>query len=261
METLLKNICRYLIGAYLDSFWRVWWCRVFWTSSERKVMSAVTCLSLLLLCSLVGGTQSNSITILKGEGGSCAVNNCSLQSSVTKAEDKEIKIAVNDSGTYIKIHTTVVKQDPGNHATIVFVLTTEVSVKTWRISSESSGDSLEYSATLLPTNISYSNIKLVISTKSDGKRCVITTAEADFYRIIFQSNRSWLWSLERWTERKLCSNKVKVWLPSSRPRPRLCSSISTRTQTRMGSFWWQLSTLNSVQCAPWSPYRIWATRR
>ena len=135
-------------------------------------MSAVICLSLLLLFSLVGGTRTtSSIKILEGEGGSCEdeEETCSLQSTVNKSEDKEIKIDVIDSGTYIKIHTTVGKQDLGNHGTIVFVLTTEVSVKTWRISSDSSGDSLEHTATLLPTNILHSNIKLVISTKSDGK--------------------------------------------------------------------------------------------
>ena len=135
-------------------------------------MSALICLSLLLLFSLVGGTRTtSSIKILEGEGGSCEdkEETCSLQSTVNKSEDKEIKIDVIDSGTYIKIHTTVGKQDLGNHGTIVFVLTTEVSVKTWRISSDSSGDSLEHTATLLPTNILHSNIKLVISTKSDGK--------------------------------------------------------------------------------------------
>ena len=133
-------------------------------------MSAVIGLSLLLLCSLVGGTQGTqgtSISILAGEG--CVEDNCSLQSSVNNAGDKNIKINVKDSGTFIKIHTTVGKQDHGNHATIVFVLTTEVSVKTWRISS--SGDSLNYSATLLPTNMSNSNIQLVISTRSEGEYC------------------------------------------------------------------------------------------
>ena len=136
-------------------------------------MSAVICVSLLLLCSLVGG----SLGILEGEG--CEEDNCSIQSSINKAQDKEIKINVKDSGTFIKINTTVGKQDPapGNHPTLVFVLTTEVSVKSWRISSESSGDSLKYSATLLPTNISNSNIKLVVSTKSDGKCFLIMTTE------------------------------------------------------------------------------------
>ena len=132
-------------------------------------MAAVICLSLLLLCSLVGGTQNSSITILEGEGGFYAEDICRVESSVNKTDDKEIKINVNDTDSYIKIHTTVGKQDLGKQATIVFVLTTEVSVKTWRISSGSSSESLQYSATLLPTIISNSTIKLVISTKSDGK--------------------------------------------------------------------------------------------
>ena len=136
-------------------------------------MSAVIYLLLLLLSFLVGGTRSTSIKILAGDGGSCEEETCSLQSTVSKTEEKEIKIDVKDSGTFIKIHTTVGKQDLGNHATVVFVLTTEVSVKTWRISSDSSGDSLQYAATLLPTKIPNSNIKLVISTKSDGKCCIL----------------------------------------------------------------------------------------
>ena len=126
-------------------------------------MSAVIFLPLPLLCSLVAGTQSTSYTIL--EGGD------RLQSSLDKDQDREIKINVEEAGTYMKIETTVEKQDLGNNATVVFVLSTEVSVKTWRISSGRSGDSLEYSATLLPTSMANSSIKLAISTKSEGKCC------------------------------------------------------------------------------------------
>ena len=150
-------------------------------------MSAVIYLLLLLLSSLIGGTRSTSIKILAGDGGSCEEETCSLQSTVSKTEEKEIKIDVKDSGTFIKIHTTVGKQDRGNHATVVFVLTTEVSVKTWRISS--SGDSLNYSATLLPTNMSNSNIQLVISTRSEGEYCNCDGHQEIFLKLYFSQTK------------------------------------------------------------------------
>ena len=147
-------------------------------------MSAGIFLSLLLLGVLVGGTQGTNITVLEGDGGSCDTDGCSLESSVNKDKDREIKIYVQEAETYIKIETTVEKQEK-NPATVVFVLSTEVSVKTWRISSGSSGDSLEYSATLLPTKMANSTFKLVISTRSDGKCCHSYGRRGEISRVIF----------------------------------------------------------------------------
>ena len=147
-------------------------------------MSAGIFLSLLLLGVLVGGTQGTNITVLEGDGGSCDTDGCSLESSVNKDKDREIKIYVQEAETYIKIETTVEKQEK-NPATVVFVLSTEVSVKTWRISSGSSGDSLEYSATLLPTKMANSTFKLVISTRSDGKCCHYYGRGGEISRVIF----------------------------------------------------------------------------
>ena len=149
-------------------------------------MSAMIFLSLLLLGVLVvGDTQNTSITILEGEG--CDTDVCRLQSSVDKEKDSEIKINVKEAGTYIRIETNVEKQDPENPATVVFVLRTEVSVKTWRISS--SGDSLNYSATLLPTNMSNSNIQLVISTRSEGEYCNCDGHQEIFLKLYFSQTK------------------------------------------------------------------------
>ena len=147
-------------------------------------MSPVIFLSLLLLGYLVGGAQGTNITILEGDGGSCDTDGCSLEGSVNKDKDREIKICVKEAETYIKIETNVEKQEE-NPATVVFVLRTEVSVKTWRISSGSSGDGLEYSATLLPTKIANSTIKLVISTRSEGKCCHSYWRGGEISRVIF----------------------------------------------------------------------------
>ena len=158
-------------------------------------MSAVIFLFLLLLGVLVGGTQGTNISVLEGEAGACDTDgcchneDCSLEGSVNKDKDREIKIYVQEAETYIKIETTVEKQEK-NPATVVFVLSTEVSVKTWRISSGSSGDSLEYSATLLPTKMANSTFKLVISTRSDGKCCHSYGRGGEISRVIFQLHRT-----------------------------------------------------------------------
>ena len=171
-------------------------------------MSAVIFLSLLLLGFLVGDAQGTNIKVLEGDGGSCDTDgccdkkDCSLEGSVNKDKDREFKIYVQEADTYIRIETNVTKQEE-NPATVVFVLRTEVSVKTWRISSRSSGDSLEYSATLLPTKMANSTFKLVISTRSDGKCCHSFGREGEISRVIFQLHRTTGSSSECWKERKL----------------------------------------------------------
>ena len=108
------------------------------------------------------GRASDSITITEQ---SC--DNCDITREVSNNQDNEINVDVIGSGLYIQIMTEV---KPGVRTPVVFVLRTEFSVKTWRIPSLSSGHTAwDYSARLLPTNSTESNMKLIVSTKSQGK--------------------------------------------------------------------------------------------
>ena len=123
-------------------------------------MKAVAVILPLLLGRL-DGSISDSTTIT---GQSC--DNCDITRDVSNNEDNEINVKVFGSGIYIQILTEVEHREG---TPVVFVLRTEFSVKTWRIPSLTSGHTaIDYSARLLPTNSTESNMKLIVSTKSQG---------------------------------------------------------------------------------------------
>ena len=120
-----------------------------------------------LLLEIAGGSPCHSISSITISGsGEC--EECDVRSNVTKDQDREMNILVTDQGTYIRIQTDLEEEDQGQQTEpVVFVLRTDSSVKTWRISGGGHGG--RYSARLLPTSSKDSNMKLMVSTKSQGK--------------------------------------------------------------------------------------------
>ena len=143
---------------------------------------AIVALSLLvsLLLETVGGTPSTfptSITV--SGGGKC--EECVVKSNVTRDQDREINVEVTELGAYIRIETVLEDEEPQREP-LVFVLRTEFSVKTWRISGAG-----QYSATLLPTSSSHSNMKLIVSTKSEGNNTLTSRERSS---VLFQLSRT-----------------------------------------------------------------------
>ena len=130
----------------------------------RPVMKVLAVLVSLILDTVGGSPGTTTTSLIISGGGEC--RGCNITSNVTNNQDREIRVNVTRSGTYVEIETELMNPllEP-----VVFVLRTDFSVKTWRIPSVQSRQSREYSARLLPTDTPNSNMKLIVSTKSAGK--------------------------------------------------------------------------------------------